>query len=128
MRFFERRRARGEGFSTVPAALAKQVHRDTDAAPEPSGFLEELGAAVPFTPPGEHPPAIVFLPQADPLVAREDALPFTTSPYAKIAKTAVVGRWWPSSNWDPIADEVHRFLILTLEDRVVEFPEEILES
>ena len=128
MGFFERRRARGGGFSSPPAELAKQAHRETDASPEPSRFVEELGAGVAFTPPAEHPPAIVFLPQADPLVAREDALAFTQSPYAKVAKTAIKGRWWPSSNWDPVADEVHRFLILTLADRVVEFPDEILES
>ena len=124
--FLGRRRARGAEPVAPPAALARQIHRDTDSTVEPAGLVREL-ASIPFERPSDHPPAIVFAPQNDPLVDREHALSFV-SPYARAARTALVGRWWQSSAWDPIADEAHRFLILTLGDRVVEFPEEILES
>jgi hypothetical protein len=124
-----RRRARKQTSPVAaPAALAKRVHRVTDASVEPQRFMQDLIGGVAFSAPAEHPPAIVFAPEEDPLVAREQALAFTHTPYAKLAPTRLYGRWWPSSRWEPIADEVHRFLILTLADRVVEFPEEIIED
>ena len=128
--FFARRRARASTEQAVepPPTLAKQVHRKTDSVAEPAALMRDLTKNAAFRRPAEHPPAIVFAPQEDPLVEREDAIAFTPSPYAKLARTPLVGRWWPSSRWEPVADEVHRFLILTLADRVVEFPEEILED
>ncbi len=85
-------------------------------------------AGVAFDRPSEHPPALVFVAEGDPLVAGEESLAFTDTPYSRTAPSRLAGHWWPSSRWEPIADEIHRFLILTLADRVVEFPEEVLEA
>jgi hypothetical protein len=72
------------------------------------------------------PPTIVFGAQNDPLVDTEHSLGFADGHVAKAAKARLVGRWWPSMGWEAASEQAHRFLILTLADRVVEFPEEIL--
>ena len=65
---------------------------------------------------------------SDPLVSCEHALTFATSEYANASDTRLQGRWWPSLAWEQAGEEAHRFLILTLGDRVVEFPDEIIDD
>ncbi len=111
-----------------PRKLTRTAYQAADVAGEAAAFLDDLGRAADFELPSRHPPAIVFHAEGDPLVATTDSLPFLATPYAKASATKLQGRWWPSLGWEPVADEVHRFLILTLADRVVEFPEEVLET
>ena len=119
----------GESSDTVmpPPSLAGEKVEPGDMAAEPATFLDGL-AATPFTRPERHPPALVFASQNDPLVAWEHALGFAREPYAKSSGMRLDGRFWPVTGGANVADEVHRFLILTLGDRVVDFPDEILED
>ncbi len=129
--FFERRRF-DAGAATVgatvlpPAKLAKELPHPKAAGAEPRALIDDIVATKSFTRPRLHPPAIVFAPDGDALVAADHALGFAGTPQAKAAKAKLAGRWWPMSGWQAACDEAHRFLILTLGDRVVEFPDEIL--
>ena len=127
--FLARRRAHGQGDLAAPAALAKRAPRAGDPGIEPRAFVHDLSSATASASrPDNHPPALVFTPTDDPFVDARHAASFANTPYAKLARSQLSGRWWPSTRWEPIADEVHRFLILTLADRVVEFPDEIIED
>lgn len=96
----------------------------THAAEEPNALLGEL-ECVPAPPTAARVPTVVFAPAGDPLVSPHHALGFAAGPHARASKTVLAGRFWPRRS-AAVADEVHRFLILTLADRVVEFPEEVL--
>ncbi len=95
------------------------------AADSAAGSAAGSAAAPAFTPPATRPPAIVFAADGDPLVDAEHALTFAQSELAKVSLHRLDGHWWPASDGQAVADEVHRFIILTLGDRVVDFPEEI---
>jgi len=125
--FLARRRARAGAEVEAPASVAKSAARPTDPAAEPRALLDDLTGTGPVRP-REHPPALVFAPENDALVDTAHAASFADTAHAKLARTRLQGRWWPSTRWEPIADEVHRFLILTLADRVVEFPDEIIDD
>lgn len=128
--FFGRRRLRRHLGRVAPeASLACTAYQKTDIADEPHRFVKELLAGVSFVAPAEHPPTIVFVPDgSDPLVSAEHARGFAATDYAKTAPSQLHGRWWPSLGWDAVCQETHRFLILTLSDRVVEFPDEIISD
>jgi hypothetical protein len=53
---------------------------------------------------------------------------FADSQFSKASRSRLNGRWWPSLGWEPACEEAHRFLILTLSDRVVDFPDEIIND
>lgn len=93
-------------------------------AEEPTSLLEEL-EHLPAPPTASRVPTVVFAPSGDPLVSPQHALGFAAGPHVRASSTVLPGRFWPRTS-AAVADEVHRFLILTLADRVVEFPEEIL--
>ena len=95
---------------------------------EPRGLIDDLMRGVTFEPPALPPPAIVFSPEDDPLVDHGHALEFARNEYSKPSSTRLAGRWWPATRGQEVADAVHRFLILTLSDRVVEFPDEIIND
>lgn len=99
-----------------------------ETLPEPRRLLEELQAGLPFERADRHPPALVFAAHDDPLVTERHALEFAGGVAAKASRTRLEGRFFAATGAGPIADEVQRFLILTLGDRVVEFPEEVLED
>lgn len=125
--FFEkRRRARATGPLAPPARIAKSAPLPTSAGAEPRALVDDLVSGIRYTRPHEALPTIVFAASDDPLVTTEHAGSFVVAPHAKLARSHVAGRWWPTTQWQSICDETHRFLILTLGDRVVEFPEEIL--
>jgi len=124
----KRRRARSTGPLPPPGRIAKSAPLPTSAGAEPRALVDDLVAGVPYTRTRELPPTIVFAASGDPLVTTEHAASFVVAPQAKLARTHVAGRWWPTTQWQTVCDEVHRFLILTLGDRVVEFPEEILSD
>jgi len=125
--FFERRRFTAEaGAVTPPAKLARTVPHPHATGAEPRALVDDLLVAGAFRRPALHPPAIVFAPSDDPLVATEHSLSFAGPPHAKAARACLAGRWWPMTGWQAACDEAHRFLILTLGDRVVEFPDEII--
>jgi alpha-beta hydrolase superfamily lysophospholipase len=131
--FFERRRfnaAAAAGVAPVapPAKLAGEMPHPKAAGLEPRALIDDIVAAKSFSRPLLHPPAIVFAPERDPLVAADHSLGFAGTPQAKAAKARLAGRWWPMSGWQAACDEAHRFLILTLGDRVVEFPDEIIND
>jgi len=109
---------------TVPPRLRRHLWQEADAEKEPKRLIDDLIAGPPFASPSNHPPAIVFEARGDPLAGADVHL--VRRPYAKTSATAVEGRWWPSLGWESVCDEVHRFLVLTLADRVVEFPDEVL--
>ena len=111
----------------VPSVLLSEDMTAQDTLPEPRHLLDEL-EGVQLERPARHPPALVFAARNDPLVTEEHALGFCTSACAKASRTPLNGRFFPLAAGDRLADEVQRFLILTLGDRVVEFPEEILEE
>ncbi|HYC56090.1 MAG TPA: hypothetical protein VEL28_14240 [Candidatus Binatia bacterium] len=116
----------GETISPQAAMISEKI-QPSDIAEEPSRFLESLSAAS-FARPERHPPALVFASENDPLVAHEHALQFAREPWAKASRMRLNGRFWPVLGGANVADEVHRFLILTLGDLVVDFPDEILED
>jgi len=127
--FAKRRFRRGSGEVAPTPALANAAFQPTDIATEPRRLINDLIAGVPFDAPSEHPPAIVFAPDgADPLVGADHAMDFATTQYARVAPSKLRGRWWPSLSWEDACAEAHRFLILTLSDRVVEFPDEIIND
>ncbi len=107
----------------VPPNLARDAPFEQFTVPEPGRLVSELPEVAP--PPACGIPRIVFAPEGDPLVDRDEATAFAGEQGARLAPTTLAGRWWPS---DPgtVGDEIHRFLILTLGDRIVEFPDEIL--
>jgi pimeloyl-ACP methyl ester carboxylesterase len=127
---FFRRGAERDSASVVsaPASIAKTAARASDREAEPRGLIENLSQGIGRVRREQHPPALVFVADGDPLVDSNHAAEFAATNYAKLARTRLAGRWWPSTRWEPIVDEVHRFLILTLADRVVEFPDEILDD
>jgi pimeloyl-ACP methyl ester carboxylesterase len=125
--FFERRRrARSSGPLPPPARIAKSAPFPTSPGEEPRSLVDDLVAGIPYARSTAGPATIVFAASDDALVATEHAESFAGGAHAKLARTRVMGRWWPTSQWQTPCDEVHRFLILTLGDRVVEFPDEIL--
>ncbi len=125
--YLGRRRFRsGQGPVVPPRSLARLLAVSGHCAPEPRAFVEDLLRGVAFERPEAHPPAVLFAPADDPLVSQQQAMEFAQGPFVRTSSTRLAGRWWPGSGWEPVADAVHRFLILTLSDRVVEFPEEIL--
>lgn len=111
----------------VPSALLSHDVTLQDTLPEPRRLLDELEAMSPARP-GRHPPALVFASANDPLVAEQHALTFATGAGAKASRTRLDGHFFALASGAHLADEVQRFLILTLGDRVVDFPEEILED
>ncbi len=117
-------RRRSSPLVAPPPRLRKRLWQQADAEDEPAGLIEDLIAGPVFSPPAKHPPAIVFETQGDPLSGGRT--PIVSEPYAKTSDTRVEGRWWPSLGWEAVSNEVHRFLVLTLADRVVEFPDEVL--
>ena len=127
--FFERRRfAAQTGPVLPPATIAHTAPHPHAPGAEPRALVDDLLSAGAFHRPALHPPAIVFMPTDDPLVAAKHALTFAGPPHAKAARARLAGRWWPMSGWQAACDEAHRFLILTLGDRVVEFPDEIIND
>jgi pimeloyl-ACP methyl ester carboxylesterase len=125
--FFERRRrARSSGPVPPPARIAKSAPLPTSAGDEPRALVADLVSGIPYDRPTAGPPTIVFAASDDALVSTEHTESFAGAAHARLARTRVAGRWWPTSGWQSPCDEAHRFLILTLGDRVVEFPEEIL--
>lgn len=125
--FFERRRrSRASGPVAPPGRIAKSAPLPASVGAEPRALVDDLVGGVAYARPLTWPPSIVFAASDDPLVSGEHAESFAGTPHAKLARTRVGGRWWPTRQWQAPCDEAHRFLILTLGDRVVEFPEEIL--
>jgi len=125
--FFEKRRfAQQAGAILPPAKLGATAPHPQAPGAEPHLLVDDLLGSVTFRRPTQHPPAIVFAPTDDALVTTDHALSFAGSPHARAARARLIGRWWPMTGWQAACDEVHRFLILTLGDRVVEFPDEII--
>jgi len=123
-----RRERRASGPVAAPGPIASTAREARFMQPESRALLDDIQAGVGFSPPATHPPAIVFAPDADPLVATEEAAGFARNDYSKPARSRLRGRFWPTSGWEPACDDFHRFLILTLSDRVVEFPDEIIND
>ena len=108
--------------------LMKKAFQQQDVAPETAEFLQSLPNA-PLSKPSRQPPTIVFKnDETDDLVQPSDSDGFVSTERAKTSPTALAGRWWPSTGWENATNETHRFLILTLSDRVVEFPDEIIND
>jgi hypothetical protein len=116
----------GRGHEVTAPAGIPPPQDDSFGCTESSRLLAEL-ASVAFEPPALHAPTIVFAADGDPLVAAGHSLSFAQGKHAKAAASRLGGRWWPPDSPE-VGDEVHRFLILTLGDRVVEFPEDILDD
>jgi len=95
---------------------------------EPQRLLDELHEGLHFARPDRHPPALIFASRNDPLVAEKHALSFAASARAKASHTRLDGRFFPHTGGALLADEVQRFLILTLGDRIVDFPDEIAQD
>ncbi len=127
--FGKRRFAKHSGaIVEVPEKHRAGAYQKTDVSPEPATFMKDLAGGVAFERPASQPPTIVFGAQNDPAVDTEHSLGFADDHVSKAAEARVVGRWWPSIGWEAAAEQAHRFLILTLADRVVEFPDEIINS
>ncbi len=123
---FRRRRRGNAALVAAPPRLRRHLWQETDADEEPKRLIDDLIAGPPFSPPHSHPPAIVFEARDDPFAAGHATL--VRDRYARTSPTPVEGRWWPSLGWESVCDEVHRFLVLTLGDRVVEFPDDVLDE
>jgi pimeloyl-ACP methyl ester carboxylesterase len=128
--FMDRRRFNKQtGPLVEPTGTAvRDAFQKSDISPEPATFMGDLAAGVDFARPATQPPSIVFGTQNDPAVDTEHSLGFADGQVAKEAQARLVGRWWPSIGWEAASEQVHRFLILTLSDRVVEFPDEIING
>lgn len=117
--------AKGSKPVAPPSVLAKQAPFEQFTVAEPARFLADLSALPDLEDCGV--PSIVFAAEGDPLVAKEESEAFGRAEKSKLAANLLDGHWW-SSDPGPVADQIHRFLILTLGDRIVEFPDEILED
>lgn len=128
--FFARRRfSRQSGVLVeAPEKHTGAIYQKSDIIAEPRSFMDDLAKGVGFVRPTTQPPTIVFAPQNDPVVDAEHALGFADDRVAKAAAAPLIGRWWPSIGWEAASEQAHRFLILTLSDRIVEFPDEIINS
>ena len=125
--FRERRRLRNSEGALQPSAAILRGCRDRiHVTAEPQTWFRELCADSSPTRPEQLPPAIVFAPTDDSLVDSDHALSFADGRFARASAQRLAGRWWPAAQGPSVADEVHRFLILTLADRVVDFPEEVI--
>lgn len=111
----------------APGPVAQTLEDPGHSSAEPARLLADLSAAENFTRPAATPPTIVFAADNDPLVDAAQARSFAEHTSAKLAPATLDGRWWPR-NGVGIGNDVHRFLILTLADRVVDFPDEILNG
>jgi pimeloyl-ACP methyl ester carboxylesterase len=110
----------------APEKHMEAAYQKSDIIAEPRSFMDDLSKGVEFSRPSMQPPSIVFAPQNDPVVGAEHALGFADDRVAKAAAAPLVGRWWPSIGWEAASEQAHRFLILTLSDRIVECPDEII--
>lgn len=125
-----------------PASLRRGPIPEEWIEAEPEGLLEDLLLAAKSRPArgrstAPRPrasesdartcPTLLFDADGDPLVAR-DTVVAREGPVTKLARTVLAGRYWPAQGGQPLADEVHRFLILTLGDRVVEFPDSVFDD
>jgi len=129
MGMLERRRFnKASGPVTAPAAHAQTAYQEADRIAEPRSLVRELIKGVPFSRPEVHPPAIVFGVDSDPYVESEHSMTFADTQFSKASRSRLNGRWWPSLGWESACEEAHRFLILTLGDRVVDFPDEIIND
>lgn len=127
--FGKRRFAKQTGtLIDAPDKHAQDAYQKTDLIAEPRSFIEDLSKGVEFSRPTAQPPTIVFAGQNDPVVDTDHSLSFADDEVAKASQTRLAGRWWPSIGWEAASEQAHRFLILTLADRVVEFPDEIINS
>ncbi len=127
--FLGRRKQATSGLGvTPPQTIARRCRGREDICAEPRALISELQTGVTSIRPNPAPPAIVFVPGGDALVDTQEALAFAKQKTARAAAMKLAGRWWPSLQGPNVADEVHRFLILTLGDRVVDFPDEIIED
>ena len=115
----------GGPWQGAPKSVLSQSAQPSHQAKEAALLLEEAPLSD-FEIPVEHPPALVFVAEGDTLVSPEESERFAVGPYSKQAHGRLAGRWWAAAGQTAVADELHRYLILTLGDRVVEFPEEIL--
>lgn len=128
--FFSRFRppANTQLLPTADPSLVPEGTDPGDLLPEPSALLRDLGK-IEFNAPTRQPPTIVFNSTNDPLVSASEAGSFVDGTHAKAARSSLDGHWWPGRPGAvAAADELQRFLILTLGDRVVEFPDEILND
>ncbi len=127
--FLERRRLHsGNELLPVPQALARHCASKTYLAAEPRTWIREFTSSSPPQPNTELPPAIVFAPSGDVLVETDHALSFADGRFARASSQLLRGRWWPAMQGTSVADEVHRFLILTLADRIVDFPDDLIQE
>lgn len=128
--FFSRLRGGADNSELTPVASPTLLDEKTDPdhlLPEPLPLLRDLPTCE-LNVPRDHAPTIVFNSSNDPLVPQGAPQDFLNHERARTAKTGLNGHWWPAQPASvSVADEVHRFLILTLGDRIVEFPDEILE-
>ena len=115
----------GGPWQGAPRSISSQSLQPSHQAREAALLLEEA-ALSDFEIPVTHPPALVFTAEGDALVPPEESGRFAAGPYSEQARGRLAGRWWAAAGQAAVADELHRYLILTLGDRVVEFPEEIL--
>jgi hypothetical protein len=95
---------------------------------EPAGWFDSLEFAVVHDAGARQAPIAIFEASEDPLVEATAGPAWIGSSTASVASTRLRGRWWPAQQGAAVAAEVHRFLILTLGDRIVEFPEEIFQD
>jgi len=119
----------------APPGVAGSARSDNWLSEEPDWLLPELLSAA-VTPTdsaapadtGDHAagavPTLLFSSPNDPLV---EAGADWSRVSAQISDTLLPGHWWPALARQHLADEVHRFLVLTLGDRVVDFPDSIFD-
>ncbi|NQY91891.1 MAG: hypothetical protein HRT46_09565 [Deltaproteobacteria bacterium] len=114
----------------APAGVAGTARSNSWLSEEPDWLLTQLMSASPGKSSAEgggdgtDVPALMFSADDDPLVQLA-AVP-SRAP-AKLSATALPGHWWPAVAPQQLADELHRFLVLTLGDRVVDFPDSVFD-
>ena len=114
----------------APAGVAGTARSNSWLSEEPDWLLAALMSASPGKSSaegggdGEDVPTLMFSADDDPLV-KLAAVPSRAT--AKLSDTALPGHWWPAVAPQQLADELHRFLVLTLGDRVVDFPDSVFD-
>ncbi len=115
----------------APAGVAGTARSNSWLSEEPDWLLTELMSATPGKSSaegggsdGKDVPTLMFSADDDPLVQLA-AVPSRAT--AELSDTALPGHWWPAVAPQQLADELHRFLVLTLGDRVVDFPDSVFD-
>ncbi len=115
------------------ADTLRTLHPDLDAgaSTEAAQLIEDLEDGIDFEPPtasSPGPPTLIFTAHGNSRVETAHTKSFAEGSAVRLARVEIESGPELFSNSQSIADEIQRFLVLALGDKIVEFPDEIFED